>query len=140
MKTSAKTLLAFGGYLIGMGLGFLLMPNILLDLLGFPATDEVWSRVVGLLALVLAFYYIQAARTSLRPFIQWTVYARVAVFLGFVTFVLAGLAGPIMILLGVIDLAAALWTGWALRRETPHGVGGAHQQFGETGSARTQTP
>ena len=124
MSTSAKSLLVFGSYLVGMGVGFVFMPNVLLGLLGFPATDEVWSRVVGLLALLLAFYYIQAARTDLRPFIQWTVYARVAAFLFFTAFVLAGLAGPIMLLLGAVDLVAALWTGWALRKEKQHGASG----------------
>lgn len=134
MKTSAKTLLVFGGYLMGMGVGFLLMPNVLLSLLGFPATDEIWPQVVGLLALVLAFYYIQAARANLRQFIEWTVYARIAVFLGFVAFVLAGLAGPIMILLGAVDLAAALWTALALRRE----VSGANKPYAETNAARAR--
>jgi hypothetical protein len=122
MNTSAKSLLVFGGYLVGMGLGFVFMPNVLLGLLGFPATDEIWSQVVGVLALVLAFYYIQAARANLRPFIRWTVYTRIAVFFFFVGFVLAGLAGPIMILLGAVDLAAALWTGWALRQEARRDV------------------
>ncbi len=123
MSASAKSLLVFGGYLIGMGLGFVFMPNVLLGLLGFPATDEVWSRVVGMLALILAFYYIMAARANLRPFIQWTVYARAAVFAFFTGFVVAGLAGPILILLGAVDLAAALWTGWALRKEAQSGLG-----------------
>jgi hypothetical protein len=111
-----------------MGVGFVFMPNVILGLLGFPATDEVWSRVVGLLALVLAFYYIQAARANLRPFIEWTVYTRTAVFLAFAAFVLTGLAGPIMILLGVVDLAAALWTAWALRKEMQRGVSGIAKQ------------
>ena len=119
VNTSAKTVLIFGLYLIGMGTGFVLMPNVLLGALGLPATDEVWSRVVGMLALLLAFYYIQAARTGLRPFIQWTVYSRVAVFFFFTAFVLAGLAGPVLILLGAVDLSAAIWTGWALRQEKP---------------------
>lgn len=122
MSKSAKSLLVFGVYLTGMGVGFLIMPNILLGMLGMPPTDEIWSRVVGVLAFVLAFYYIQAARTDLRPFIQWTVYTRIAVFIFFSGFVLTGLAGPIMILLGTVDLAGALWTAWALRSEGQSGA------------------
>jgi hypothetical protein len=124
MSSSAKSLLVFGGYLVGMGVGFIFMPNILLGVLGFPATDEIWSRVVGLLALILAFYYIQAARTQLRPFIQWTVYTRIATFFCFAAFVVARLAGPTMILLGLVDLVAALWTEWGLRTETRRNVSG----------------
>ncbi len=117
MKTSAKSLLVFGVYLIGMGIGFVVMPNLLLGMLGLPPTAEVWSRVVGMFALFLAFYYIQAARANLQPFIQWTVYTRCAAFLFFAAFVIAGLAGPILILLGSVDLLAAAWTEWAIRKE-----------------------
>jgi len=123
MSSSAKSMMVFGVYLIGMGAGLIFMPNVLLGVLGFPVTDEVWSRVVGVLALVLAFYYIQAARSELRPFIQWTVYARAAVFLCFSGLVLAGLTGPMLIVLGGADLASALWTAWTLRGGREHGAG-----------------
>ena len=117
MKKSSTTLLVFGVYLIGMGLGFILMPNLVLGTLGFPATDEVWPHVVGALALVLAFYYISASRADLRPFARMTVPARIGVFLLFTAFVFAGWAGPIMIVLGTVDLLGALWTGAVLRTE-----------------------
>lgn len=117
MKKSSTTLLVFGVYLIGMGLGLVLMPNVVLRALGFPATDEVWTHVVGALALVLAFYYVSASRTDLRSFAKMTIPARIGVFLLFTGFVLAGWAGPVMIMLGAVDLLGALWTGSALRAE-----------------------
>jgi len=117
MKKSSTTLLFFGLYLIGMGLGFLFTPNTLLNLFGIPATDEVWPHVVGAIALVLAFYYISAARADLRTFAQWTIPARIGVFISFTAFVFAGLVGPIMIMLGSVDLLGALWTRWALKAE-----------------------
>jgi hypothetical protein len=116
MSATAKSVLVFGIYLVGMGAGLLLQPNALLGPLGFPPTSEVWSRVVGLLALLLAFYYVQAARADLRPFFQWTVYTRVVIFLAFAALVAAGLAAPSLALLGAVDLAGAAWTAWALRR------------------------
>lgn len=117
MKKSSTSLMFFGVYLIGMGLGLLLMPNMVLKIFGIPATDEVWPHVVGALALVLAYYYLSAARADLRIFAQWTVPARIGVFAAFTAFVFAGLVGPVMILLGSVDLLGALWTGWALRGE-----------------------
>jgi hypothetical protein len=117
MKNSSKTILAFGVYLVGIGLGFIAMPNVLMDLLGFPITDEVWSRVVGVLALSLAFYYIQAARADLTLFVQWTVYTRIVTFLFFTGFTIVNLVGPMMILLGTVDLASAIWTETTLRKE-----------------------
>jgi hypothetical protein len=117
MSISAKSVLVFAFYLIGMGVGFVFVPNLVLGPLGFPPVSDVWSRVVGMMALLLAFYYIQAARMGLHAFFRWTVYTRVAAFIFFTGFVFAGLAGPVMILLGGVDLASALWTAWALRRE-----------------------
>ena len=117
MKKSSTSLLVFGVYLIGMGIGLVFMPNVVLGTLGLPATDEVWPHVVGALALVLAFYYISTARADLRLFAQWTVPARIGVFVIFTAFVFAGLVGPIMIMLGSADLLGALWTGWALKAE-----------------------
>ena len=117
MKQSSTSLMVFGVYLIGMGFGFVFMPNFVLGTLGLPASSEVWPHVIGVLALVLAFYYISAARADVRAFAQWTVPARIGVFVFFTAFTLFGLVGPIMIALGAVDLLGALWTGWALRSE-----------------------
>jgi hypothetical protein len=117
MRLSSKTLLWFGFYLVGMGASFVLAPNLVLAPFGLPATNEVWIRVVGVLALILAFYYIQVARHELQAFVQWSVYVRASVIVFFSAFVLAGLVSPILIGFGVVDLVAALATAWALRAE-----------------------
>ena len=117
MRTSSKTLLWFGFYLIGMGTGFVIAPNLVLAPFGLPATSEVWIRVVGVLALLLAYYYIQVARHDIQVFVQWSVYARASVIVFFSAFVLAGLVSPILIGFGMVDLVAALATALALRAE-----------------------
>jgi hypothetical protein len=122
MSKAAKSVFAFAVYLVGMGVGLLAAPNLVLGLLGFPPVTDVWSRVVGVLALVLAFYYAQAARAELRPFMLWTVYTRVGVFVCFLGLVIAGQAGPMLIALGALDLAAAGWTAWALRQDAQPAV------------------
>jgi hypothetical protein len=58
-----------------------------------------------------------AGRHGLTSFIRCSVYTRASVILFFIAFVLLGLAKPVVILLGVIDLAAAIWTALALRAE-----------------------
>lgn len=121
MTPSSKTIFVFSVYLVGMGVGLVLMPDLVLGTLGFPPTDEIWPRVVGVLALALAYYYVMAARSGVRLFVQWTVSVRIGVFVAFTTFALMGLAGPVMILLGAVDLVAALWTAWALRKEDQSG-------------------
>jgi hypothetical protein len=118
MSKSAKTVVFFGLYLVGMGLGFLLAPNLLFGMLALPLTDEVWSRVVGVLALLLAYYYLNAARSELRPFFAWTVHTRIAAFIFFTAFVAAQLSGPMLAVLGGVDLITALWTAITLKKES----------------------
>lgn len=117
MRTSEKSLMVFAVYLVGTGAGLVTAPNLVFSLLGLAPTAEVWPRVVGLLAWLLAFYYLQAARSGVAPLIRWSVPGRIAVALGFAVLVLAGQAGPSLLGLGLVDLAGALWTAWALRRE-----------------------
>ena len=115
MSNSAKSVFVFGVYLVVLGITFLVMPNVPLALFGFPATNEVWIRVVGMLLVLLAFYYIQAARKELTDFFQWTVYTRASVIVFFIAFVVLDLVQATLILFGVVDLLGAIWTQLALR-------------------------
>jgi len=115
MSRAAKSLLVFAGYVALTGTGFLLVPNILLPLLGSSTTTEPWIRVVGLLVLVLAYYYARAAGNELTEFLRWTVYGRGAVFVGFGALVVLRLAPPTLLVFGVVDLLGAIWTHTALR-------------------------
>jgi len=115
MSNSAKSVFVFGIYLVVLGLSFLLIPNVVLGLFGFPETTEIWIRVVGMLLVLSAFYYTQAARKELTDFFKFTVYARSSVIVFFVIFVIFGHTRPIIILFGAIDLLAAIWTGLTLK-------------------------
>jgi hypothetical protein len=119
MSRPATSILVFAVYMLGLGLILLIAPNALLGLFGLPATSEVWIRVVGMLVLLLSFYYFQAARHELRLFFRWSVYARASVIVFFIAFVLLDFVSPVLILFGVIDLLGAIWTALALRA-APH--------------------
>lgn len=114
MSRAARSVLAFGIYLGVVGPLLISLPNIVLGPLGFPEAREPWIRVLGVVAAVLGFYYVQVARHELTNFIQWTVWARAAVFVGFVLLVVAGQAPPSLILFGLTDAAGAAWTALAL--------------------------
>jgi hypothetical protein len=58
------------------------------------------------------------ARAEFRPFFRWAVIGRTSVLLFFIAFVVAGLAPPALILFGLIDFAAAMWTFFAMRSDT----------------------
>ncbi len=115
MNKPAKSVLIFGLYEFVLGLVLLLIPNLLLPLFGFRPTSEPWIRVVGMMELILAYYYIQGARGEMRPLLRWTVHERSFAFVCLITLVALGLAAPMLALFGLVDLAGALWTGLALR-------------------------
>ena len=117
MSKAARSLWAFGVYLVALGLFLLIAPNTLIGWFGLPETGDVWIRVVGMLIVLLAYYDIQAARTEAMAFFRWSVVARATVILFFAGFVVAGLVRPILLLFGGVDLAAAMWTALALRVE-----------------------
>ena len=117
MSRAATSLFVFGVYLAFLSVILLLAPNLLLGLFGLGATSEVWIRVVGMLLFFLTLYYIQAARGELTLILQWSVYIRVSVIVFFIVFVVAGLAPTALILFGIVDLLAAIWTAVALRQD-----------------------
>ena len=116
MSRAAKSLFIFGIYLCGLGLVLLLVPNLILHVFRVPPTNEVWIRINGMFLLCLSFYYIQTARHELTIFIRWTVWTRVAVIFFFAAFVLLVSAPKALLLFGLIDLLAAIWTWTALRQ------------------------
>ena len=116
LSQAAKSLFVFGIYLGGLGLILLFVPNLFLQIFGAPTTNEIWIRINGMFVICLSFYYIQAARRELTVFIRWTVWARIAVIFYFIAFVLLVSAPKALLLFGLIDLLAAVWTWLALRK------------------------
>jgi hypothetical protein len=110
MSKAARSIYVFSIYLMVMGTLLIFVPNVLLSLLSLPRTDEVWIRIIGMLAFILGFYYYKAAQADVLAFFQWTVPGRLAGFMIFCLFGFGGLGPPILILFGVVDGLAALWT------------------------------
>ena len=117
MSNAARSSLAFGIYLVLLGLFLLIAPNTLITFFGLPATNDIWIRVVGMLLFLLSYYYIQAARKNVTDFFRWSVVARMSVIVFFAVFVILDLVKPILLLFGGVDFLAATWTCIALRRE-----------------------
>jgi len=119
MNKAAASVKVFGIYLLGLvGPGFMVAPHPLLSTVGLSAGDDLWIRMVGLLAALLGFYYVMAARAQFEPFFRWSVGARCAAAAFMVLMVLLGTAGPALLLFAATDFAAAGWTFMALRAGT----------------------
>jgi hypothetical protein len=117
MNSPAFTLKAWSIYVAITGLGLTLVPNLLLAPLGLPATQEIWVHVLGLVTVVLSFYYWASAAVDARSFFSATVYGRGLFFAGCIGLVLLAAAPWQVIIFGVIDLAGAAWTKVALGRD-----------------------
>ena len=83
--------------------------------MGAPAALDVWVRMTGMVAAIIGYYYLRAAAENLRPLFVWSVQARLAVPVVIGAFIAAGLASPLLMVFGVVDALAALWTWSALR-------------------------
>lgn len=121
VQSAAFTVKAFGLYIIAVGITLLTIPNVLLGLFAIPETREIWVRVVGLLAAILGYYYVAAAAGNARPFFAASIRGRLAFCAGCVALVVLGGAPWTIILFGLADVAGAVWTGLALRREQTAG-------------------
>ncbi len=117
MSKSAFSVQAFGIYIIALGLGLVLVPNLLLPLFRMPVPTDVWIRVLGVVVMNIGILYVVAARSHDIAVFRAAIYSRLAVFAWFAGFVLLGLAPKMLLLFGAVEVAGALWTWWALRAD-----------------------
>lgn len=120
MSRSALTVFIMGLYLIFLGITFLFFPEIMFAILSEPNPPDVASRILGMLFLFLAYFFIRAALEGgegMKKFFMWTVHTRASVIIFLIVFAALRLTSPLIILFGAIDLVLALWTFWELRKE-----------------------
>jgi uncharacterized membrane-anchored protein len=117
MSNSAKSLQYFSYYLLLTGINLLFAPNLLLTTFGMPPTKEVWIRVVGMIVLLLFVYYMAASKSESPLIFKASVFTRSSVILFFAVFVMMGLATPSLLFFGGVDLAGAIWTYAAMKKE-----------------------
>ena len=117
MSRAAGTFRWFGAYLQILGVVLLFTPNLLLWAFGLVEAREVWIRVLGVVVACLGVYYWAAAASEAVAVFRASVYVRAAVLVGFSGLVAVGLAEPVLVLFGAVDIAGGLWTAWALRQD-----------------------
>ncbi|MFO1249736.1 MAG: hypothetical protein U1E77_12965 [Inhella sp.] len=115
MVRPAFTVQAFGAYAMATGLLLMTAPQLLLVPLGFAPPQELWIRMVGVLAAVLGAYYWAMGAADVRAFFRATLWGRALFALACLGLVLAANAPWTLLLFGALDLAGAAWTAGALR-------------------------
>ena len=120
MSHAALSVLVYGIYALAAGAGFLFIPNVILDFLGFlglETTTEHWVRIVAILTAGIGYYYVSSARAEARHFFRISAIGRVWFFLASSTLSAVGIAPTGFVLFGAVDLVTAVWTMAALRRD-----------------------
>ena len=115
MQNWKTSLYAQIAYMAGMGLGLVFMPGLIASMLHLGTAEELWVRVVGLLALVLCLYYYGAIQQDARWFAQASTYGRY----GFcAALALLGMLFhlPMLIVLALVEAGLAVWTHVALKQ------------------------
>jgi hypothetical protein len=120
MSPPAISILGFGIYLATGGLLLLFVPEWACSLLHLrPPGDTIWARLTGMFFLDVAYYCIQAAVHEERSFIRWSIRTRPLTIVFLLVFVVVGQENPSILIFGVIDLLATLWTALTLLEERP---------------------
>lgn len=115
MSRPARSLFAFGIYVLLVGAAFLAIPAPLMAALRLPPASPGWGRLIGLLALVIGTYDVVAAWAESLLYIRASVFVRFGFAAGVTLVVLLGEMPPSLLPLGAIDLAGAIWTMFALK-------------------------
>jgi hypothetical protein len=118
MSKAALSVFVFGLYLATGGVLLLFTPEALYSLTCLrPPGGTFWVRLSGMFFLYLAFYCLMAAWNERKEFFRWSVVTRPCTLLVLAACVFTGMEHPFILLFGVLDVLAALWTALALRRE-----------------------
>jgi hypothetical protein len=93
-----------------------------LGLFTLPAANEVWIRVVGILAICVGLYHIQASRENNQAYFTMTIWGSVVFAIGIICLALVTPDHLPLILFDLVDLLGAGWTWYARRQEVKIGV------------------
>jgi hypothetical protein len=118
MTSTAKSVFYYSFYMMGMGLGLLLIPHLILGIFGFAPVNDLWIRILGLFSVCAGMLYFNCGRTNQTGFFRVSVIERTIFFAGMVGIVLFLPAPPTLILIASVDLFGALWTALTLRNTT----------------------
>jgi hypothetical protein len=117
--TSEQTLFWHGVYLAAVALVLFLAP-VLRFFIPFPAELDWWNRLLALPLFNLGILCVGGAVTRSRTIIKLTVAMRLWVMAALTALVVVRLVPAVVLVVGVIDLASAALTVWALAGEAQH--------------------
>ncbi len=121
MSSLTRSMVVWTGYVLLLGGGLLLIPNVILSVFQIDETDEAWIRIVGLLLLGYGAFYWTAVQVEFTRLYRMSVWVRWGIATGLIA--LAFTVGPWqLVLFASVDLLGGLWTHIALRADSTAAV------------------
>jgi Na+-translocating ferredoxin:NAD+ oxidoreductase RnfE subunit len=117
MSRVALSGLVYGIYLYILGLTLFTVPDFAVKLFGLEPHKDVWLYVTAMTVVVLATYFVVAARSESISFLRASVPLRFLVPVFFAVFAALNLTKFNILLLTPPDVIFASWTLFALRAE-----------------------
>jgi hypothetical protein len=103
-------------YVFLSGAALAITPNTMLGLFDLQLTDEVYTRILGVIVFTLGILYRSIIKSGNRDIIQTTVYGRLFAAGGIAVLALLGFSKPTLILFAGVDVATAIWTWMELKK------------------------
>jgi hypothetical protein len=119
MSRPARSLFYFAVYILVTGVTLIAAPGFVASLLRLPPATAGWTRLIGLLALVIGAYDVAGSRAECIPYIRASVPVRFGFATGTLMLVVFGEMPATILLLGATDIAGALWTAFELKASAP---------------------
>ena len=117
--SSERTIIGHGVYLIAMALLLFFAPGALRLVFSFPVEFDWWNRILALPVFNLGLFCVGCGFLKSRMLIKLTVVMRTLVMIAVGGLVALRIAPPLALGIGIIDIASAALTAWAISTETP---------------------
>ncbi len=117
MNPACKTIYLFGFYPLLAGLSMILAPALPLQILGWPVEGLDWIRMLGVVTMIVGYYYIQLGRNDVLDFCRYSAQMRIIIPFVFTAMVLVFDMNPLYIALTAVDFLGGMWTATALRKQ-----------------------
>lgn len=88
MTPAARSIYYFSFYVLAAGIPMVLAPQLILEVLGFPVEGLDWIRFLGIVVLIVGYYYFNLGRSGIVPFFRWSVQMRILILPVFIALIL----------------------------------------------------
>ena len=117
MNPACRTIFLFGFYPLFAGLSMVIAPALPLEILGWPIEGLDWIRMLGVVTMIVGYYYLRLGSSDVLAFCRYSAQMRCLIPFVFVLMVLAFDMNPIYVGLTAVDFLGGLWTWSALRKQ-----------------------